>query len=343
MAMTDVYCGVKERPPGGGSKRRGRQGAGACTDGGCGGRLSQAQREQVVQAKRLERAERKRAQAAEEPEDEEASSMWQLKYSFQDPVGVIRITEDWSGDGNGIAGLQWLGGVVLSRYMDSRQIFAEDHFVGLRVIEVGAGCGLTSIYAAMRGADVTITDMDIDKCLENVETNLGPAGIADKVCVRRLVWASAEDLAMCEPPYDMVIAGDCLYEEACITPLLKTMWELAGPETDVLLCGVVGHGILKSFLAQVDSYFTRETIDTSKIDTLAAGLSQAPSGRDSVEDSAETPTAEEQTPSGNGENASGRARDSKCPGQRALLRLRKKLEVKECVTASVDVGVLPTR
>ena len=39
--------------------------------------------------------------------------MWELKYSFQDPVGVVRITEDWSGEGNGIAGLQWLGGVVL--------------------------------------------------------------------------------------------------------------------------------------------------------------------------------------------------------------------------------------
>lgn len=39
--------------------------------------------------------------------------MWELKYFFQDPVGEIRIAEDWSGEGNGIAGLQWLGGVVL--------------------------------------------------------------------------------------------------------------------------------------------------------------------------------------------------------------------------------------
>lgn len=188
--------------------------------------------------------------------------MMTLKYSFQEPVGEIRITEDWSGEGNGLGGLQWPGGVVLrytctgrkrraysyvldwlpsffasgsvrllqycfsffsgrrrcallglhghdqwnlrpltstdlipfppvsspllnyrrrawrvflvylrscvrtagdgesSRYMDCRQVFPEDHFVGCRVIEVGAGCGLTSIYATLRGADVTITDID---------------------------------------------------------------------------------------------------------------------------------------------------------------------------------------
>lgn len=55
-----------------------------------------------------------------------------------------------------------------SRYMDSRQVFPEEHFVGRRIIEVGAGCGLTSIYAALRGADVTITDMDVGELVSRV-------------------------------------------------------------------------------------------------------------------------------------------------------------------------------
>lgn len=58
-----------------------------------------------------------------------------------------------------------------SRYMDSRQVFPEEYFKGRRVIEVGAGCGLTSIYAALRGAEVTITDMDIGNPLSSI--NIG--------------------------------------------------------------------------------------------------------------------------------------------------------------------------
>ncbi|CAM9406274.1 unnamed protein product [Ectocarpus fasciculatus] len=225
-------------------------------------------------AKRRERAARK----LEQQETEEAagiddgSSIMTLKFPFQEPVGDIHITEDWSGDGNGLGGLQWPGGVVLSRYMDCRQAFPEEHFVGRRVIEVGAGCGLTSIYTILRGAHATITDMDPAKCVDNVDMNLDPRGLSGKASVRRLEWDCAAELALFEPPYDIVIAGDCLYEEACISPLLKTMWALSGPNTEVLLSGVVGHSILASFLSQAGQYFDLETVDTSKIDTLAQEL-----------------------------------------------------------------------
>ncbi|CAN0265646.1 unnamed protein product [Pylaiella littoralis] len=225
-------------------------------------------------AKRRERAARKLEQQEAEVAAgvDDGSSIMTLKYSFQEPVGEVRITEDWSGDGNGLAGLQWPGGVMLCRYMDSRQVFPEHHFSGRRVIEVGAGCGLTSIYAALRGADVTITDMDPGKCVDNVDMNLGPRGLADRASVRRLEWDCAEELAEFEPPYDVLIVGDCLYEEACISPLLNTMWALSGPETEIFLSGVVGRGILASFLRQVDHFFEREIVDTSNIDTLVEVL-----------------------------------------------------------------------
>ncbi|CAM9841082.1 unnamed protein product, partial [Discosporangium mesarthrocarpum] len=92
-----------------------------------------------------------------------------------------------------------------------------------------------------------------EKCLENVENNLGSRGLKSQATVRRLEWAT-DDLLSFDAPYDMVLAGDCLYEEACIVPLLETMWALSGPETEILLCGVVGENILASFLSQVQSF-----------------------------------------------------------------------------------------
>lgn len=71
------------------------------------------------------------------------------------------------------------------------------------------------------------------KCIDNVEANLAPRGMEANACVRRLEWGSAEELARFDPPYDVVVAGDCLYEEACIVPLLQTMWALAGARTEV--------------------------------------------------------------------------------------------------------------
>ncbi|CAM9745881.1 unnamed protein product [Ectocarpus sp. 6 AP-2014] len=314
-------------------------------------------------AKRRERAARKLEQQETEAAAgiDDGSSIMTLKYSFQEPVGDIHITEDWSGDGNGLAGLQWPGGVVLSRYMDCRQAFPEDHFVGRRVIEVGAGCGLTSIYTALRGADVTITDMDPAKCADNVDMNLDPRGLSGKASVRRLEWDCAAELALFEPPYDIVIAGDCLYEEACISPLLKTMWALSGPNTEVLLSGVVGHSVLASFLGQARQYFELETVDTSKIDTLAeelplgnlsdaaaveAALARArataePTGLDP--DAAARSVAErgpeEENKAGGGVGGpqakaalggkgveSELAAVAQLPGQRALMRLRKKCD-----------------
>lgn len=93
---------------------------------------------------------------------------------------------------------------------------------------------------------VIVLDCDADKCLDNVENNLGPRGMAGNASVQRLIWASAEDIATFDPPYDLIIAGDCLYEEACISPLLQTMCALAGPDTEV------GVGCERDWLA---SYF----------------------------------------------------------------------------------------
>lgn len=118
------------------------------------------------------------------------------------------------------------------------QITRTDHFFHF-VLPCPGGClvGTRSLLGRCPPLDAALIHtprfVATDKCVENVEANLGPRGLAGNARVRRLEWASAQDLAMFEPPYDVVLAGDCLYEEACVAPLLQTMWALAGPKTEV--------------------------------------------------------------------------------------------------------------
>eukprot|EP00953_Heterococcus_sp_UTEX-ZZ885_P034617 17907-Heterococcus_DN1.PRE.2 len=70
--------------------------------------ITEAEKQHVRDQRAQRRAEEARVEASDD-----GASMWELKYTFAEPVGAVRIVEDWSGEGNGIAGLQWLGGVML--------------------------------------------------------------------------------------------------------------------------------------------------------------------------------------------------------------------------------------
>lgn len=101
----------------------------------------------------------------------------------------------------------------------------------------------------------------------------------------------------------------------------------------------------------MDAYFSREIIDTSTVDTLAnvQGIkatsvsSGSPSEGDSDKTVDEATAAATVGRSANGGAASGDANVGARPGQRALLRLRKKVEVEERVGARLEDGELPSR
>ena len=83
------------------------------------------------------------------------------------------------------------------------------------VLELGAGCGLAGLaWALTEDCNLTLTDRPhrLQALRENARRNGVEATVA------ALDWTRAEFGA-----YDVVLAADCVYDEALVTPLVRTM------------------------------------------------------------------------------------------------------------------------
>ncbi len=144
----------------------------------------------------------------------------QMKYDFlgiriyphHNDVGVAKV---------------WEAGACLAEYL----IKHSDCVRGRRVIELGAGVGLTGLIAAAVGAEsVHMTDYT-DATLENLSYNvsinnkwLADRGIGtDAVSIGHLEWGEYAEHDCCSHPADVLIAADVVYTVECIPDLVATV------------------------------------------------------------------------------------------------------------------------
>jgi len=96
----------------------------------------------------------------------------------------------------------WPSGVALAGAV------AELDLDGARVLELGAGLGLPSLAAALRGADVLATDWAAD-AVALLRENAARNGIALRA--EQVRWDEPEPLLR-DAPWDIVLGADLLYE-----------------------------------------------------------------------------------------------------------------------------------
>ncbi|XP_053103563.1 protein N-lysine methyltransferase METTL21D isoform X2 [Hemicordylus capensis] len=154
----------------------------------------------------------------------------------------------------GTGSVVWDAALVLARFLEKSAAAEEEELEGeaaaaaapgpgrrrllpLRrkaVLELGAGPGLVGLMAACLGANVTVTDLEeVQDLIEmNIENNqhLLTGSIRAKV----LKWG--EEVTDFLPAPDYILMADCIYYEESLEPLLKTLKDLAGPETRILCC-----------------------------------------------------------------------------------------------------------
>ena len=112
------------------------------------------------------------------------------------------------------------------------------------MLELGAGLGLPSLAAAIRGGDVLATDW-ADDAVALLRANAERNGIALRA--ERVRWDEPEPLLR-PAPWDVVLGADLLYEGRNAKQLLELLPQLGG---DVLLAEP-GRPFARSFLEHFD-------------------------------------------------------------------------------------------
>ncbi|XP_028934532.1 protein-lysine methyltransferase METTL21D isoform X2 [Ornithorhynchus anatinus] len=144
---------------------------------------------------------------------------------------VLRLHQYGSG---GVGCVVWDAALVLAKYLETPG-FSGDGARPLSrrsVLELGAGTGAVGLMAATLGANVVLTDLEELQDLLKMNIDVNKHLVTGSVQAKVLKWG--EEVAEFAPDY--ILMADCIYYEESLEPLLKTLKDLAGPETCIICC-----------------------------------------------------------------------------------------------------------
>ncbi|GAB4820725.1 hypothetical protein N2152v2_007771 [Parachlorella kessleri] len=85
--------------------------------------------------------------------------------------------------------------------------------------------------AALGAASVTLTDLP--QLLPLIQQNIQLNSLQERAHAAALRWG--EGVAHLQPPFDLVLASDVIYQAEAVPALLATLRDLSGPRTLILL------------------------------------------------------------------------------------------------------------
>jgi predicted nicotinamide N-methyase len=144
----------------------------------------------------------------------------------------------------------WAGGLAIGRYLREHP----EWVAGRRVFDLASGSGLCAIAAVRAGAE-TVTAADVDPfAVAAIELNSRANG--------RRIRATARDVLDDEPPdVDVVLAGDCFYENSLAQRVLPWLIEARSRGIDVLVGDPARRFLPTEALDEVAAYEVRTTTE----------------------------------------------------------------------------------
>ncbi|CAI8616358.1 unnamed protein product [Vicia faba] len=171
----------------------------------------------------------------------------------------------------------WDASLVFAKFLERncrKGRFSPAKLKGKRVIELGAGCGVSGFGMALLGCNVTVTDQEevLPLLQRNVDRNTSrvmqknPESFGS-IKVSVLQWGDESHIKDVDPPFDYIIGTDVVYAEHLLEPLLQTILALSGPRTTIVLgYEIRSTSVHEKMLQMWKKHFDVKTVSKSKMD-----------------------------------------------------------------------------
>lgn len=143
--------------------------------------------------------------------------------------------------------------------------------------------GLAGMAFALLGADVVLTDTTepvLALLRRNVEQNMTPAAlrlndaawavdVAGSVTVEELDWSQPEHYSKpaLAPPFDFVLAADCVYSETAVPHFLNAVLAMCGRRTSVVVCNEFRSKMVHDvFITEFSKWFAMRKVPLNRMD-----------------------------------------------------------------------------
>jgi len=129
----------------------------------------------------------------------------------------------------------WDASVVLAKYFENEEQFPKDVLKDKRIIELGAGCGLVGISLALGLAANanTVILSDMPELIPLLRKNIDSNNCSSIAAASSLAWG--ESVQHLNPPFDLIIASDCLWVEYLVQPFVKSLVDLSDHNSTILI------------------------------------------------------------------------------------------------------------
>ncbi|XP_069772697.1 protein N-lysine methyltransferase METTL21D isoform X2 [Narcine bancroftii] len=136
----------------------------------------------------------------------------------------------------GVGFVVWDAALVLAKYLETSSFYQGNHhvFSGKNVVELGSGTGVVGLMASTLGANVIVTDLEELQDLLEININANKHLVTGSVQAKVLKWGETVKDLPSDPDY--ILVADCIYYEQSLEPLLRTMKDLSGKMTCIILC-----------------------------------------------------------------------------------------------------------